>query len=102
MARKTTKICSLMLSQHDDHRNAILLDKSTTDREKVLQLRAINAMIESLLMKSNCYDGFQYPDLEGLRKVQNQYESTPGGDYAAIVLDSVAENNRMYHGLRDW
>jgi hypothetical protein len=47
MARKTTKICSLMLSQHDDHRNAILLDTTTTDREKVLQLRAINSMMES-------------------------------------------------------
>ncbi len=70
MARKTTKICSLILSQHDDHRNAILVDTSTTDREKVLQLRAINAMMESLLMKSNCYQGFSYPDLEGLRKVQ--------------------------------
>lgn len=91
-----------MLSQHDDHRNAILCNTETTDREKVLQLRAINGMMESLLMKSKCYDGFSYPDLEGLRKVQAVYESNPGSDYAAIVLDSVAENNRMYHGLRDW
>ncbi|WNA15701.1 hypothetical protein XaC1_58 [Xanthomonas phage XaC1] len=102
MARKTTKICSLMLSEHDSQRNAILLNKSTTDKEKVLQLREINAMIESLLMKSNCYHGFQYPDLEGLRKVQAEYESTPGSDYGTVVLDSVAENNRMYIGLRDW
>lgn len=91
-----------MLSRHDEHRNAILLDKSTTDREKVLQLQAINSMMEDLLHKSNCYQGFSYPDLEGLRKVQSVYESTPGSDYAAIVLDSVAENNRMYIGLRDW
>lgn len=91
-----------MLSQHDDHRNAILVDTSTTSREKVLQLRAINAMMESLLMKSNCYQGFSYPDLDGLRKVQAVYESTPGSDYATVVLDSVPENNRMYHGLRDW
>lgn len=91
-----------MLSRHDEQRNAILLDTTTTDREKVLQLRSINSMMEDLLMKSNCYQGFAYPDLEGLRKVQAVYESTPGSDYAAIVLDSVAENNRMYHGLRDW
>jgi len=102
MARKTTKICSLMLSQHDDHRNAILCDTKTTDREKVLQLRAINSMIESLLMKSNCYQGFSFPDLEGLRKVQAEHESTPGSDYETVVLDSVPENNRMYIGLRDW
>ncbi len=91
-----------MLSQHDDHRNAILCNTETTDREKVLQLRAINSMMESLLMKSNCYNGFSFPDLEGLRKVQAEYESTPGGDYEKIVLDSVPENNRMYNGLRDW
>lgn len=102
MARKTTKICSLMLSEHDSHRNAILLNKTTTDKEKVLQLRAINEMMSALLRKSNCYQGFQYPDLEGLRKVQAEHESTPGSDYETVVLDSVPENNRMYIGLRDW
>lgn len=102
MAHKTTKICSLMLSRHDDHRNAILCNTETTDREKVLQLRAINSMMEDLLMKSNCYKGFKYPDLEGLRKAEVEHESTPGSDYTTVVLDSVPENNRMYIGLRDW
>lgn len=102
MARKTTKICSLMLSQHDDHRNAILCNTETTDREKVLQLRAINVMMESLLHKSGCYQGFTYPDMPGLWKVQEEHSNNPGSDYTKVVLDSVPENNRMYIGLRDW
>ena len=98
MARKTTKICSLMLSQHDDHRNAILTNRETTDKEKVLQLQAINSMIESLLMKSNCYQGFKYIDKEGL----DLAKSMLGPDEYSKIFDSVPENNRMYFGLRDW